>query len=338
MSIHRRRSTGFTLVELLVVIAIIGILVALLLPAVQAAREAARRTDCKSNMRNMSLAVLNFESTHGKFPPAAQERTGSAWSQNSPPPLARHNGISFMLPYFEQGNTFAAINYDWDWNDNKHTENETHTKQDLGGILICKSAPSGRERFHVTDYVPMNRIDLDPSRSEPHPDDAPGGLFRELISLNEVDDYGNAEDGDPVWDGILQIDSIKMSGTRISSTDRRKVTASHVTDGLSKTFLLFESAGSPDFYVLGSSRGVDSRFDTEFRWASQNTVMELQYYCGRSQLINCSNRSRIYSFHNQGCNFAYADGSVQFHTDELDPQIFVSLFTIRGEEIIADVD
>ncbi|MGI9427248.1 MAG: DUF1559 domain-containing protein, partial [Bythopirellula sp.] len=160
---------GFTLVELLVVIAIIGILIALLLPAVQAAREAARRTDCKNNLKNIGLAAINFESTYRKFPPAAQSRTGSSWKQATPPPLARHNGISLLLPYFEQGSTYSKIDYDWDWNDDAHSSNETFSKQDLGGILICPSAPGGRERFHVTDYVPMSRIDLDPSRSAPHP-------------------------------------------------------------------------------------------------------------------------------------------------------------------------
>lgn len=327
---------GFTLVELLVVIAIIGILVAMLLPAVQSAREAARRTDCKSNMKNLALAAINFESAHGKFPPAAQNRTGSAWRQSTPPPLSRHNGISFMLPYLEQGNTYNAIDYDWDWNDNSHSDNELNTKQNLGGVLLCKSAPSGRERFHVTDYVPMNRIDLDPSRSAPHPEDAPGGLVKQLIQSDVIDNYGGARDGERVWDGVLQVSTVKMSGSNVSAADRRKVRPSKIVDGLSNTFLLFESAGSPDFYVLGEPRGVDSGFDTEFRWASQRTVMELQYYCGTQQLINCSNRSRIYSFHNQGCNIAYADGSVHFHTDDIDPQTFVSLFTIAGGELIQD--
>ena len=330
---NQQRPTGFTLVELLVVIAIVGILVALLLPAVQAARESARRAHCTSNLKNLALAALGFESAQGKMPPAAQERTGSKWTASTPPPVARHNGLSLLLPYYEQGSTFAAIDYDWDWNDTRHSSNELHCKQNLGGILICPSAGGQRERFHVTDYVPMNRIDLDPSRSAPHPDDAPGGLVKHLVQNGLIDSYGGAADGDPIWDGILQIDQVKMSGDRVSTADRRKVTTSQVLDGLSNTFLIFESAGSPDFHVLGASRGVNSSFDTEFRWASQNTVMELQYYCGTSQLMNCSNRSRIYAFHPEGCNIAYADGSVHFHTEDMEPQTFVSLFTIRGEEI-----
>jgi prepilin-type N-terminal cleavage/methylation domain-containing protein len=93
---------GFTLVELLVVVAIIGVLVALLLPAVQAAREAARRASCQNNLKNLSLAAANFESARGFFAPAAQDRPTTG-TPGVKPLLARHNGITMLLPYFEQG-------------------------------------------------------------------------------------------------------------------------------------------------------------------------------------------------------------------------------------------
>ncbi|WP_442485274.1 DUF1559 family PulG-like putative transporter [Aeoliella sp. SH292] len=328
---------AFTLVELLVVIAIIGILVALLLPAVQAARESARRTDCKSNMKNLALAALNYESAQRRFPPAAQDRTGNAWSSTTtPPPLARHNGLSFMLPYLEQGNTFSLIDYDWDWNNNNPTRNETNTKQDLAGVLICKSSPQGRERFHVTDYVPMNRIEMIPGKAPNTTYDPPGGSIGDLVRRGDIQSYGNAPNWAPVWDGILQVDQLMMSGANVSTTDRRKVTTGKVVDGLSNTFLLFESTGKPTIYKLGQDIGENSSANSDFRWASQATVMSLQFYCNQNQIINCSNRSRIFSQHNGGCNFAYADGSVQYHTDDLDPQTFVSLFSMRGEEVLAN--
>ena len=98
-----RRHRGFTLVELLVVIAIIGILVALLLPAVQAAREAARRMSCGNNLKQLGLALHNYHDTHKKFPPGGVSY-GHAWGAG---PSDRHikngNGLVFLLPFAEQG-------------------------------------------------------------------------------------------------------------------------------------------------------------------------------------------------------------------------------------------
>ncbi len=96
---------GFTLVELLVVIAIIGILVGLLLPAVQAAREAARRMQCSNNMKQMGLAVLNYESTYKKLPPAALKRA------NASNPWHTASAFVRILQFLEQGNLYqqAAV-------------------------------------------------------------------------------------------------------------------------------------------------------------------------------------------------------------------------------------
>jgi prepilin-type N-terminal cleavage/methylation domain-containing protein len=100
---------GFTLVELLVVIAIIGVLVALLLPAVQAAREAARRMNCQSNMKNMALACLNYESAKRILPPAAQANDnsgGGTWNMYSGNQLS---WIVHILPYIEQQSMYQQF-------------------------------------------------------------------------------------------------------------------------------------------------------------------------------------------------------------------------------------
>ncbi|MFM7976852.1 MAG: DUF1559 domain-containing protein, partial [Pirellula sp.] len=112
MSSIARRSSGFTLVELLVVIAIIGILVGLLLPAVQAAREAARRMSCSNNMRQISLAALNYEAAYKRLPASRISRTADR--------LGPASGISVharLLPFMEATSTYALINFGVDWND-----------------------------------------------------------------------------------------------------------------------------------------------------------------------------------------------------------------------------
>jgi len=102
---HHARASAFTLVELLVVIAIIGVLVALLLPAIQAAREAARRMSCANNMRQIALATHNYESARKKFPPQIAIGTDQKlWSAQ-----AR------ILPYIEQGNMFSNIDFEQDY-------------------------------------------------------------------------------------------------------------------------------------------------------------------------------------------------------------------------------
>lgn len=103
--------SGFTLVELLVVIAIIGILVALLLPAIQAAREAARRTHCSNNLKQISLGLHNFESANGTFPPGIMTkfRWSYAYTPSTGPGYEWPYFLHFLLPYVEQQSYYDAL-------------------------------------------------------------------------------------------------------------------------------------------------------------------------------------------------------------------------------------
>ena len=107
-----RRRTGFTLVELLVVIAIIGVLVALLLPAIQAAREAARRTQCTNNMKQLGIGLHNYHDSHKVFPPAAIN-PGALGSPLYVPPggVRNHTGYMLLLPYMEQQALYDMIDF-----------------------------------------------------------------------------------------------------------------------------------------------------------------------------------------------------------------------------------
>src|SRR3954454_4930391 len=111
----RPRRTGFTLIELLVVIAIIGVLIALLLPAVQAAREGARRAQCVNNLKQIGIALHNYESANGCFPIAGQ---GSLY--NIPVPDTMYvdgtGAHARLLGFLEQNNVFNSINFNFDYN------------------------------------------------------------------------------------------------------------------------------------------------------------------------------------------------------------------------------
>lgn len=140
---------GFTLVELLVVIAIIGILISLLLPAVQAAREAARRSQCQNNLRQLGLAILNYENTKGAFPPSRVSKPN------------KHSWTPLGLPYCEQPGLAAQYRMDRDW---AAPENREVVQTPLA-LFLCPSSPV-REGDGISgsahgDYGSLNEVKPD---------------------------------------------------------------------------------------------------------------------------------------------------------------------------------
>jgi prepilin-type N-terminal cleavage/methylation domain-containing protein len=147
----KQRSAGFTLIELLVVIAIIAILIGLLVPAVQKVREAASRMTCANNLRQLGIAMHNYESNHSSFPP---------------PYSTNHNYVQWLLPYIEQGAIANQYDMAQIWNsatvNASGVSNSQASSADIK-TLLCPSAPGGRQ--FVSDYAVCTSI---PSGSAAH--------------------------------------------------------------------------------------------------------------------------------------------------------------------------
>jgi prepilin-type N-terminal cleavage/methylation domain-containing protein/prepilin-type processing-associated H-X9-DG protein len=272
-----RSRPAFTLIELLVVIAIIGVLMALLLPAVQAVRESARRTRCTNRLKQIGLALHSYETSQRVFPPAYTRNPG-------------HNLLAFILPQVEL--QALAYGYDWSkpWDD---PANDAAAKTDVA-VFVCPSAPSGRR--YVADYAACDYVTKT--------------LREDLVEGGHVSTRSD-------WDGFFRKGD---PGKSAPST-----AAAHVRDGLSSTLMLFEDGGRPLGYSGGRPTG--SKTISGSQWASEDAEFWLHQVCGSSQMFNCQNTNEIYAFHPGGANFLYADGSVQFHTELISAETFVSLFT-----------
>ncbi|MDZ4683509.1 MAG: DUF1559 domain-containing protein [Planctomycetaceae bacterium] len=148
LSARRRSASGFTLIELLVVIAIIAILIALLLPAVQQAREAARRTQCKNNLKQIGLALHNYHDTFTVFPPTICVGPGDGGEWSLP---AR------ILPYVDQGNVYNVVDFSRDYNQTS-TQFPFGVKAMRVPFLLCPSDPNDRQRLAaagVPEHYPL---------------------------------------------------------------------------------------------------------------------------------------------------------------------------------------
>ena len=140
-----RYRSGFTLVELLVVIAIMGVLVALLLPAVQAAREAARRMQCSNHLKQIGLGIINYESTYRVFPMPKTEDPD-------------HNLLTFVLPYVEQQAVYDQYDFNTDW----YSAVNQPVRESEIETFLCPTAPGNRtcegHRYCATDYATCEHI------------------------------------------------------------------------------------------------------------------------------------------------------------------------------------
>jgi prepilin-type N-terminal cleavage/methylation domain-containing protein len=333
-------STGFTLVELLVVVAIIGILVALLLPAIQAAREAARRSQCQNHMKQISLATLNFENTRKYLPPSkwfAQRRVAGSTA----PQVVSHSTLAYVLPYVEETALSSQYSLEFNWDETTRGPNQSQSNHELNQTLVpvfrCPTAPQERATgTGATSLANTGAIDYrvcDAFALGTKSDGTKVALQEFLDSTPpKVQRRPNSKGGyhSVLWNQSSLADPTNSKYARLKDT----------TDGLSQTMMWFETGGAPLKYILGvlQSSGIagnSSETQGGRSWADGDNWYVIHDHCGDS-FFNCNNNEEIYSFHSGGAFFGFGDGAVHFISADISPDVFVSLFTRDSSDVITD--
>ena len=312
-----RRRIGFTLVELLVVIAIIGILIALLLPAIQAAREAARRTQCSNNLRQIGLGLMNFVSSHNQqFPPGQHRACSSCY---------KYSWATYFLDFLEQKTTSKRLVFTQDVH---ATINKASVNQVIP-VFICPSLARVQKTRN-----PDNQIRLAP----------------DPLGVSQADGGGMACIDYSGIDGPLA-DTVKNPSTnllypahrgvllRLDDSDNDNLTShwvrvSEIKDGTSKTVMVAESTGrgaSPDAVN-------PSKIHDRGAWAEGANLLwiahPINWLPGNDDGTGLYDGREIFSDHPGGAQVVMCDNSVHFLADTLDVQAAAALTTRDGLETL----
>jgi prepilin-type N-terminal cleavage/methylation domain-containing protein/prepilin-type processing-associated H-X9-DG protein len=306
---RQRHKCGFTLVELLVVIAIIGVLVALLLPAVQAAREAARRSQCQNNLKQLALAALNYHDAKGTFPLSPSARNGG--NQHDVNYVERRSWIVTSLPFLE-GQTIYD-NMDLTIQGNKGV-NLQIIKENFPTAL-CPSDSEATTPL-VTELSQDVWTQTGPQEVGLTSYAANSGDHRNATGVGAppLTQYGP-------WANDA-LDATKMRGV-IGRWDYSSRIA-EITDGTSNTYLYGEIVPS---WCRWHAWGLQSWSTTAHPLNSWNTEVSA------SDGLLADHCITFRSLHPGGAHFAMCDGSVQFVTDEIEHAIFRNTASRDGGEV-----
>lgn len=322
-----RSVAGFTLVELLVVIAIIGTLVSLLLPAVQAAREAARRAQCQNNMKQLGLAVLNYESARKSLPPG-----NLGWDPDTdnhgPSGKPRTPFVVWILPYLEEGNAYEQYDFSKGWHDQP-------------ALLPIMQRPLASYQCPSDEGQVM--------------DNATGSLDYDDHKGN----YGINWGSHTYWDQENE-EAFGQADDRVKTEDGRKAPfwlefgarLSQIEDGTSNTLAMMEILQAPsegsapdDLDRRGRIWNETSGCHLVSTFNSPNSGEKDFGLCVDRPEINLPclqnpterwNMMSARSNHSGGVNTVMCDGSVQFFTDEVDLKMwqFLSMLADGRQAII----
>ena len=298
---------GFTLVELLVVIAIIGVLVGLLLPAVQSAREAARRSACSNNVKQIGLALHNSHDTKGGFPALEDHSDAFLQGQNNNWGETPGNWLIHILPYIEETAIYDQIDFKIPWN----AGNNKQAFMNKYSVFICPSNPiSDKDSGNNFDAHIAHYFGVWGSK------DAPGGRARMKWAIG---DNTNAD-----GKGIFYFNS--------------KTTFGQITDGTSKTMAIGEVRGyrpeSP--FQKGTVAGDGGR---GMRWEVGTSPMLLPINGidgpGGSNCPGCR-WENMSSFHPGGIHVGLADGSTKYINEQIDTTTFLRLGSMMDGQVLGE--
>lgn len=295
--LSRRARRAFTLVELLVVIAIVGMLIALLLPAVQAARESARRAQCVNNLKQIGIACQNYQDTFQGLPPA------SLYSHTMTD-SGRHGWVTLILPFFEQANLRAQYDFSAAWYDPPNRavvlyELATMQCPSVAAPRIITVDPIGVSfQAAAADYFAIQGLNSNL---------APGYL---PASYN--------------FNGVMVDDRVRRFAEITDGTSHTMMVSEMAARPVYWHNHRADNTVPPLTYGYGA-------------WAWNNkhwlrTYTEDGLVSPGPCALNCSNRWAIYSFHPVGANGLFADGSVRFLSSMIDLNTFFAAITLAGGE------
>jgi prepilin-type N-terminal cleavage/methylation domain-containing protein/prepilin-type processing-associated H-X9-DG protein len=342
--VSKRKRVAFTLVELLVVIAIIGILVALLLPAIQAAREAARRTSCSNNIHNIGLACVNFYDQRKQFPTSVGQwdeswewsnQTGS-WQQvdlpKPPGPLNGKGWIVDILPHIEE----QAVYDEMKANYNADFKCTPFNGAGIGAMpirdeiavqrpwLSCPSDPSARasgEQWYWGTSGPVTTATT-----------CYKGVSGDHRVCKITSYPGDPNCTDTPWPNLGSNpdcqNNVGCNGIFFRNSWMKPITLKKVSDGNSKTFMVGEAVVSQDYH--------SAAYFADGSWGSCGIPLNFFLFGVPESVIKSDRWNEVRGFksmHPGGAHFVMVDGSVQFVNQDIDHNIYRALATRNGGEI-----
>jgi prepilin-type N-terminal cleavage/methylation domain-containing protein len=308
----RRSHSAFTLVELLVVVAIIGVLIALILPAVQASREASRRAQCLDHMHQIGVAIQSYIAAKDKFPPGKMY-TGP----RNLPETQSISWSSYLLDYLEQGNTYKKIDFSIPLSD---PGNLGATGQIIP-VYLCPST-SRREEHRGEDdrLIPM---------------DEPGGGMACIDYLGssgpdkDKQPSGSDEDYGPQRGVLIGNKGLENEDTIVEPPPIR---SEQITDGLASTLLVAECTGrGVEINDKGNIKSLNGA------WASGSNVSHITWAINEAPVPDAWYNEAIMSDHPGGAHLLMCDASVHFFPNETDKDVLLNLASRDGEEVVGEI-